>query len=100
MLAAAKLAHGGGGDSGTGAGGGGDGVDDAVEQPRDEPPLSLVAWIIAIPLILILAGTFGSIWLPKNSTAAGVANFFGTPAVALTIAVLLAFWLLGYRRGL
>jgi GntP family gluconate:H+ symporter len=29
-----------------------------------------------------------------------VASFIGTPAVALTIAVLLAFWLLGYRRGM
>ena len=53
-----------------------------------------------MPLVLILAGTFGSIWLPADSTAVGVANFIGTPAVALTIAVLLAFWLLGYRRGM
>jgi GntP family gluconate:H+ symporter len=50
--------------------------------------------------VLILAGTFGSIWLEKGTTAAGIANFIGTPAVALTIAVLLAFWLLGYRRGM
>jgi GntP family gluconate:H+ symporter len=106
MLAASKVASGGGdsatgaGDSGTGAGGGGGDIVDEVGTPRNEPPLKLVAWIIAIPLILILAGTFGSIWLPKNGTAAGIANFFGTPAVALTIAVLVAFWLLGYRRGL
>jgi GntP family gluconate:H+ symporter len=110
MLAAAKVASGGAGtstggaDSGTGAGGGGDSTEGTEDidrtEARDEPSLALVGWIIAVPLILILAGTFGSIWLPKNSTAAGVANFFGTPAVALTIAVLLAFWLLGYRRGL
>jgi gluconate:H+ symporter, GntP family len=104
MLAASKVASGGGGsDSGTGTGAV-DSVDkangDAIEEPANQPPLSLVAWIIAVPLILILAGTFGSIWLPKNGTAAGIANFFGTPAVALTIAVLLAFWLLGYQRGL
>jgi GntP family gluconate:H+ symporter len=70
------------------------------EETEDEPPLGLVVSIIAIPLVLILAGTFGSIWLPEGSTAAGVANFVGTPAVALTIAVLLAFWLLGTRRGM
>jgi GntP family gluconate:H+ symporter len=70
------------------------------EEERDEPGLGLVVGIIAIPLVLILAGTFGSIWLPKGSTAAGVANFIGTPAIALTVAVLLAFWLLGYRRGM
>jgi len=67
---------------------------------REEPSLGLVVGIIAIPLVLILAGTFGSIWLPEGSTIVGVANFIGTPAVALTIAVLLAFWLLGYRRGM
>jgi GntP family gluconate:H+ symporter len=91
MLVAAKVAAG----DGTGAGG-----DTPDEEPRNEPALSTVGWIIAVPLILILAGTFGSIWLPKNSAIAGVANFFGTPAIALTIAVLLAFWLLGYRRGM
>ncbi|MFJ8817873.1 GntP family permease [Amycolatopsis thermoflava] len=64
------------------------------------PSLGLVSAIIAVPLVLILAGTFGSIWLPKNSAAAGVAAFVGTPAVALTIAVLLASWLLGTRRGM
>ncbi len=67
---------------------------------REEPSLGLVVGIIAIPLVLILAGTFGSIWLPAGSTVVGIANFIGTPAVALTIAVLLAFWLLGYRRGM
>ena len=71
-----------------------------TERENGEPPLGLVIGIIAIPLALILAGTFGSIVLPEGSTAAGVANFIGTPAIALTIAVLLAFWLLGYRRGM
>jgi GntP family gluconate:H+ symporter len=94
MLAAARTG-GGGGSGGTGA----DGVDDD-EAPSSEPSLGLVVGIIAVPLVLILAGTFGSIWLPAGSTVVGVANFIGTPAVALTIAVLLAFWLLGYRRGM
>ncbi|RKT56643.1 GntP family permease [Saccharothrix australiensis] len=70
------------------------------EEARGEPPLSLVLGIIAVPLVLILSGTFGSILLPKGSTLLGVFTFFGTPAVALSIAVLLAFWLLGYRRGM
>lgn len=70
------------------------------EKEENPPSLKLVAAIIAVPLVLILAGTFGSIWLPKNSAPAGVAAFIGTPAVALTISVLLASWLLGLRRGL
>ena len=74
--------------------------DEDGPEPPNEPSLALVVGIIAVPLVLILAGTFGSIWLPKGSTAIGVANFVGTPAIALTIAVLLAFWQLGFRRGL
>ena len=71
------------------------------DEDTDLPSLGLVAAIIAVPLVLILAGTFGSIWLPKNATfLSGVAAFIGTPAVALTISVLLASWLLGTRRGL
>ncbi|HEY0450174.1 gluconate:H+ symporter, partial [Actinophytocola sp.] len=72
----------------------------AREETEDEPSLALVLSIIVVPLVLILAGTFGSIWLPEGSIAIGIATFIGTPAVALTIAVLLAFWLLGYRRGM
>ncbi|CAM3398618.1 GntP family permease [Kibdelosporangium persicum] len=72
----------------------------ATAPAKTEPRLSTVVWIIATPLILILIGTFGSIILDKGTFLAGVATFFGTPAIALTISVLLAFWLLGYRRGM
>ncbi len=78
----------------------------AAEKAREEngdreaPSLGLVLSIIGLPLVLILAGTFGSILLQKGSRAYSIATFFGTPAVALTIAVLLAFWLLGFRRGM
>ena len=67
---------------------------------REAPSLGLVLSIIGLPLVLILAGTFGSILLQKGSRAYSIATFFGTPAVALTISVLLAFWLLGFRRGM
>ncbi|WP_394826093.1 GntP family permease [Pendulispora albinea] len=66
-----------------------------------EPPsLALVALIIGIPLALILCGTFGSVLLAKGGTTYGVVTFLGTPAVALTVAVLTASWLLGFRRGM
>ncbi|WP_370948599.1 GntP family permease [Amycolatopsis sp. cg5] len=76
-------------------------VADESEEDTNAPSLKLVAGIIAVPLVLILAGTFGSIWLPKsNKTLTGIAAFIGTPAVALTISTLLASWLLGLRRGM
>lgn len=60
--------------------------------------LSAVLGIIAVPLVLILGATFGNIALGR-SRLLEVLTFLGTPAVALTITVLLAFWLLGTRRG-
>ena len=65
-----------------------------------KPSIGLVGFIIGLPLVLILCGTFGSLFLPKGSAANGVATFVGTPGVALAVAALLAFWLLGFRRGM
>jgi GntP family gluconate:H+ symporter len=71
------------------------------ENGRDEAgpvSLALVLGIIVVPLILILGATFGTVTLDPGRLL-NVLTFIGTPAVALTIAVLLAFWLLGTRRG-
>ncbi|MET9256782.1 GntP family permease [Streptomyces sp. NPDC048182] len=67
--------------------------------PQESPvPLGAVLGIIGTPLILILAATFSSIALDP-STLRSVLEFFGNPFVALTIALLLAYYLLGIRRG-
>ncbi|MFC4909079.1 GntP family permease [Actinomadura gamaensis] len=68
------------------------------EDGKPEPSLALVGLIIAVPLVLILLATFGDVWW-KGSSVLPALTFLGTPAVALTIAVLLAFYLLGVRRG-
>ncbi|MFI1155840.1 GntP family permease [Streptomyces sioyaensis] len=66
----------------------------------DEKPVSLttVLLIIGTPLLLILLATFSSIALPP-STGRSVIEFFGHPFVALTIALLMSYYLLGIRRG-
>lgn len=70
-----------------------------VAEPREKPvPLGTVLGIIGTPLVLILAATFSSIALDP-STLRSVIEFFGSPFVALTIALLLAYYLLGIRRG-
>ncbi|MBW8795813.1 MAG: GntP family permease [Streptomyces sp.] len=67
--------------------------------PQEKPvPLGTVLAIIGTPLVLILAATFSSIALDP-STGRSVLEFFGTPMVALTIALVLAYYLLGIRRG-
>ncbi|MER6467442.1 GntP family permease [Streptomyces collinus] len=68
-------------------------------EPRETPvPLGTVLAIIGTPLVLILAATFSSITLDP-SPGRSVLEFFGHPFVALTIALLLAYHLLGIRRG-
>ncbi|MFI1398388.1 GntP family permease [Streptomyces sp. NPDC020681] len=71
----------------------------AGRTPRESPvSLGVVLAIIGTPLILILAATFSSIALDE-STLRSVIEFFGSPFVALTIALLMAYYLLGLRRG-
>ncbi len=63
------------------------------------PMVGTIAAIIAIPLVLILGATFGTQLLDEGSGLLAVLTFLGTPAVALLIAVLVAFYVLGVRRG-
>ncbi|MFF0791002.1 GntP family permease [Streptomyces spiralis] len=68
-------------------------------RPQEQPvALATVLGIIGTPLVLILAATFSSVALDP-STGRSVIEFFGHPFVALTIALLLAYYLLGVRRG-
>ncbi|MFC4946004.1 GntP family permease [Pseudonocardia sp. GCM10023141] len=64
------------------------------------PSVGLISTIILVPLVLILGATVGSVALPKESGAQPVLTFLGTPAIALTIAVLIAMYVLGTRRGI
>jgi gluconate:H+ symporter, GntP family len=72
----------------------------AAGRTAQERPVSLgtVLTIIGTPLGLILAATFSSIALAP-STLRSLIEFFGSPFVALTIALLMAYYLLGFRRG-
>jgi GntP family gluconate:H+ symporter len=71
-------------------------VDNVVKT--NPPSVGLIAAIIAIPLVLILGATFGTQLLDAGPLLS-VLTFLGTPAVALLIAVLVAFYVLGVRRG-
>ena len=59
-----------------------------------------MAGIILVPLVLILVNTVTNVLLPKDDPTRTVLGFLGHPFVALLIATLLAFTLLGTRRGL
>ncbi|PNE39198.1 GntP family permease [Streptomyces noursei] len=67
-------------------------------SPEKPVALATVLAIIGTPLVLILLATFSSIALAP-SRGRSVIEFFGHPFVALTLALLLAYYLLGVRRG-
>ena len=70
----------------------------AAAAPERPVAVGTVLAIIGTPLVLILAATFSSIALDP-STLRSVIEFVGHPFVALTVALLLAYYLLGLRRG-
>jgi GntP family gluconate:H+ symporter len=74
-------------------------IAEAEEAKGHEPSIGLVLLAIGMPMLLILGGTFGNIFAPEGPLKSTLV-FFGNPAIALTVAVLLAMWLLGIRRGM
>lgn len=67
---------------------------------KEHPSFRLIASIIFVPLVLILANTVFGVILPEENNFRAVFTFLGHPFVALTVATLLAFYLLGQKRGL
>lgn len=72
----------------------GDGDDDV----RALPSFGMTLAIVLTPLVLILLGTLSS-YLSVPAVMASALQFLGKPFVALTIATLVAMYLLGTRRG-
>ncbi|RZL82078.1 MAG: GntP family permease [Rhodococcus sp. (in: high G+C Gram-positive bacteria)] len=75
-------------------------IPEEKEADKNPPPLWLISFIILVPMVLILGATVGNVVLDEGSTLLSVLIFLGTPTIALTIAVLLALYLLGIRRGI
>lgn len=67
------------------------------------PSFGLILSIIGVPLVLILLNTLTDVLVKKQVIAEGfivdLLKFLGHPFVALTIATLLALYLLGIKRG-
>ena len=62
------------------------------------PSFATVVLIILIPLVLIILKSVAGV-VPAMEQMRDVINFLGEPFVALTIATLVAMFLLGYRNG-
>lgn len=77
--------------------------DEVHQEDADLPPFSLLILIISVPLILILGNTITEALIDQGVTEpqfwTEVLIFIGHPFTALTIAVLIAMYWLGIRRG-
>ncbi len=67
------------------------------------PSFRLIAWLVALPLLMILLNTFTSVAVDKevveDSVFTDVLIFIGHPFSALIIAAFAAIYFLGIRRG-
>ncbi|KAA0566905.1 GntP family permease [Rossellomorea aquimaris] len=70
-----------------------------IEYDKELPSFAMIASLISIPLVLILLNTLSGVLLDEGNTIRSILTFLGHPFVALTIATLLTFTLLGTRRG-
>jgi GntP family gluconate:H+ symporter/D-serine transporter len=66
---------------------------------RDLPSLGLTLLTILLPLLLMVGKSLAA-GRPHDSGIFSVISFLGTPLIALSIAVVFAYWALGLRRGL
>ncbi|MDJ0332256.1 gluconate:H+ symporter [Planococcus sp. S3-L1] len=69
------------------------------EYDKELPSFAMITSLISIPLVLILLNTLSAVLLEEGNTVREILTFLGHPFVALTIATLLTFYLLGTKRG-
>ncbi|MED1203605.1 gluconate:H+ symporter [Heyndrickxia acidicola] len=69
------------------------------KDPKSLPGVGLSFFIVLLPVVLLLLGTFAK-YLTSNVSAQNVLAFIGSPLVALLISVFIAYILLGLRQGM
>jgi len=72
----------------------------AQKKNEPAPPGALtISGLIVVPIVLIVLGTLSHSLLAQDSLPGKIMTVIGTPPIALLIALCLAAWLLGIRRG-
>lgn len=97
--AASGAGSGGTGSGGSGSGGkgsGGAGGETAVAVRT--PSFAVTITVMLLPVLMIMLNTFADTVLPDGEVQSAL-EFVGSPVIALTVATLLSFWLLGLRGG-
>lgn len=70
----------------------------SIAAPR-RPGVLVSFGTILVPVALMLVATVADVTLPKEHPVRGLADFAGSPLVAMLAAVLLALWTFGLRCG-
>lgn len=70
------------------------------EVPKEErPSFGISMFVPLIPAIIMIGATIANIWLKKGTPAYDWVNFIGSPIVAISLAMLAAFYFFGVRTG-
>ncbi|MFE1165722.1 GntP family transporter [Nocardiopsis sp. NPDC058789] len=101
MLAAtrAQFEAFGGGDEGDAEQAGFGGSATTLARTETPPSVWTILGLILTPLAFIMVGTTSATVLPEDHPLLPVLSFVGAPVFALLVALVLAYFLLGVRRG-
>ena len=67
--------------------------------PEERPPFGIAMFVPLIPAIIMIGATIANIWLEEGSTTHTWVNFFGSPIIAISLAMLAACYFFGTRSG-
>src|SRR5688572_16742894 len=63
------------------------------------PGFAITLLTVALPVLLMLCSTLADLLLAKGNHIRSIANFIGSPIVALTLSVVVSFFTFGIARG-
>lgn len=68
--------------------------------PVEERPSFAISMLVPLtPAFIMIGATIANIWLTQGSTAYNLVNFFGSSPIAVSIAMVMAFYFFGIRPG-
>jgi len=70
----------------------------AADVPREMPSFGISLLTVLLPVILMVCTSTADLMLDAASPLRSALDFVGSPIVALLVALLFAFWSLGYRQ--
>jgi GntP family gluconate:H+ symporter len=70
-----------------------------VVEPRELPGFGITIATVMLPVVMMLAGSWGPVMFGKDAPASQWLAFFGNPVIALLVAALVSFITLGTMRG-